>query len=551
MLFGLLACQSPALRQAQPPIDVHLVVHIDPLVRRGAEECQTPQVSSCGSFTPGPWEERVENLAWLSARWVETGRAMDLQWGPEMAHLLTEEPAHVQAMVEAFEEDGETEAEARVAAGIAQGQAAVREALDAGVAAQSVHVHTVLRDAGGGWGTGLLTNEGAHPCDAWAGDPLEEAPEPVVEAVVQYGAEGGSRMVRAFGVPLRSFTGAVPRVLANKIRALSDPDALDPQTARSFPAEWTPTLLGGAYSECMMRATGHPPFELYRSDDDQALLGGEGPLVHPGEPVVGNMADHLDLPGEGLPGATMRRLLQAMLAWRYDSLRGAPARPWAYSFHTHLFHLYPGAVPALDPGARDVNAGVGGSYRRDLETVASFVDAFAQGPWQGLGSTVGGGPLRWALPTLESEVEPTFSYGSADAPPPAELDADYPYLPLLAERLDEASLVCRGALDGVQLFGLLRCPSGWAWGGERPGFHCAEAEDPAPVYLLVPEASACLDLGGAAVRAAPVSAASLGGPSPCEKGIRVPVEGLLVEPLSTAPRLAGACTEALGPPVEG
>lgn len=552
LLLLALSCAVPDERSGQSPIEVHLVVHIDPLIRRGDEGCETALVSNCGELSPEPWQARVENLGWLSERWVETGRAMDLQWGPEMAHVLTEDEEHLASLEAGYAENGEASPRARVDEWVAHGQQAVSAALEAGVASQSAHVHTVMRDASGMWGTGLLTNEGVHPCDAWDGDPLSEAPAEVVESVVHYGAEGAARMVRAFGEPLRAFTGAVPRVLSNKSLSLSDPDALDPSVDREFPAEWTPWMLGGAYSECMMRATGHPPFELYRSAEEHSLSTGEGPLVHPGEPVIGNMAEHLRMPGDGLPGAMMRRLLTAMLAWRHAALLDAPDRPWAYSAHTHLFHLYDGAVPANDPEGRDVSAVTGGRFRGDTEAVAAFIDRFEAGPWQGLRSSEGGGPLRWALPGERGEVETTFTFGELDAAPPAELDERYPYLPLVAERLDESSLVCMGQIDETQVFGLDRCPAGWAWGGDAAGFHCADLSAPERLYLLVPPASACLGLGALVAEAAAVSASRLGSPPRCEGGLAVPMEGLLVEPLpgSSSPgaeRLFTACADALMP----
>lgn len=552
VLLLALACALPDERSGQSPIDFHLVVHIDPLVRRGDEGCLTPLVQNCGQLSPEPWQERVENLGWLSERWVQTGRAMDLQWGPEMAHVLTEDEDHLASLEAGYAENGEAQPRARVEEWVAFGQEAVRAALEAGVASQSAHVHTVMRDDSGMWGTGLLTNDGVDPCDAWEGQPLSEAPLGVIEPVVHYGAEGGARVVRAFGEPLRAFTGAVPRVPANKILSLSDPDALDPTVDREFPAEWTPTMLGGEYSECMMRATGHPPFELYRGAEQRSLGGGEGPLIHPGEPVIGNMAEHLSLPGEGLPGAVMRRLLTAMLAWRSAALRDEPDRPWAYSAHTHLFHLYPGVVPEKEALGRDGTAVSGGRYRGDTEAVAAFVDRFEAGPWQGLQSSEGGGPLRWALPGDRDPLEASFVYGDPDEAPPVDLDESYPYLPLLAERLDESSLICMGQIGDTQVFGLDRCPAGWAWGEDAPGFHCADLLAPERIYLLVPPASSCLDLGLGAILAAPVSASALAAPTWCEGGVAVPMEGLLVEPIAGssaqgADPLQEACADALLP----
>ncbi|NOY25808.1 MAG: hypothetical protein GXP62_08025, partial [Oligoflexia bacterium] len=425
------------------------------------------------------------------------------------------------------------------------------QALDAGVASFGSHTHTVMPDPSGYWGAGPLSADtDPHPCDAYAGDPLSEAPIETVEAIVFYGASGASAVSELFGEPIRSFTGSVPRVMGNKILALSDPDLLDPNIDRDFPPEWAPWLLGGAYSECMMRATGHPPFELYHASDSRSLGGGDGPLVTPGEPVVGNMAVHLGLPGDDAPGAAMRRILTALLAWRAASLTDAPDRPWAYTFHTHLFHLYPGSVAALDPDARDVSAVTGGQFRRDLESVASFADRFTGGTWQGVSNSSGGGPIRWALPGERDPLDADFVYGDPDAAPPVGMDDSYPYPRLLAEQLIHANLVCTGTLDGVEVYGLLRCDGGWSWGGDSAGFHCTDDETPSWKYVLVPSAATCLsDASGAGwplLQAASVVASTwMDTPWCATGGLAVPVEGLLVASTDAIPTLASACTTGL------
>ncbi len=542
----LLAC-APGDAGLQSPIDLHLVVHIDPLPRRGDEPCVDDRLRNCGGFSAGPWRERVDNLAWLSDRWSSTGRTLDLQWGPEMASILTEDPAHLDSLAEGFAVLGEADPNAAVAEGVSVGQGAVQQLLDAGAAAFAVHVHTVAPDPSGLWGTGPLAGEGGpHPCEAWQGDPLVEAPAATTEAIVHYGAVGGAAVSERFGAPLRTLTGAVPRVMANKSLALTDPDALDPDTRRDFPAAFSPWRLGGAYSECMLAVAGHPPFELYQADEQRALGGGEGPLVHPGEPVVGSMSEHLDLPADGAPGAVARRILTAMLNWRVAALSGEADRPWAYSFHTHLFHLDAGDVALMDPEARDLRAVDGLPFRQDLEDAAAFVDRFAGGgAWQGVAARDGGSPLRWGLPGDADPAQTDWDYGDADSPPPTTLDGDYPYLPLVARTLADTHVTCTGSLDGVQVFGLQHCAAGWSWGGSSPGFHCADDADAAWRYVLVPEQTTCLS-GVRGRRAASVAAEAWGAPRACEGGLVVPPEGLLLEPDGIEVRLAASCTAGLG-----
>jgi len=545
----LLACAPGAQTGAstQSPIDLHLVVHIDPLPRHGDQPCSDDRLQSCGGFSAVPWRERIDNLRWLSDRWVLRHRAMDLEWGPEMAHILTEDPAHLASLQESYASDAHVADPAQaVADGVAAGQAAVQQAVDAGVASFGMHVHTAAPDLSGLWGTGPLAGpDGPHPCDAYAGDPLAEAPLDITESIIAYGADGAQAMADQFGTPIRAFTGSVPRVLGNKAQVLTDLDALDPGTHHEVPAGFAPWMLGGAYSECMIRAVDHPPFELYHTDPERSLGGGDGPLAHPAEPVVGNMADHLDMPADEAPGAVMRRILTAMLSWRYAALTQAPDRPWAYAFHTHLFHLYPGPVPAWDPNARgDVSAVEGGHFRDDAEEAAAFVDRFAGGgAWQGVSNTEGGAPLRWALPGDRDPGAADFVYGQADQAPPADMDDSYPYLPLVAETLAHSHLVCSGRLQEVEVEGLLRCEGGWAWGGDAAGFHCADsAEQAAWIFVLVPASPTCLQGVEGGLRAASVADEALGEPSWCEGGLEVPVEGLLVEPLDGPGTLGAACT---------
>lgn len=551
ILLSLLAlsCTAQTGPTGQSPLDLHLVVHVDPLPRRGAQDCADELLTSCAPLSAPPWQERIDNLAWLSDRWTETGRTLDLQWGPEMALSLAEDPDVLAQLRDGLVDAGSADPDAVLADTVATGQAAVQQLLDADLAAFASHVHTVALDSSGLWGTGPLAGGGPHPCDAWQDDPLEEAPLESTEATVWIGAVGAQALADRFGQPLRSWTGAVPRVLASKAQVLQDPDALDPAIDRDFPDAFQPWLLGEAYSECLTRVTGHPPFELYRATEHRALGGGDGPLVHPGEPVIGQLDEHLDMLADGSAGAAARRLLQGLLAWRQAALTGQPDRPWAYAAHTHLFHLDAGDVPPNDPTARQLSPVDGMPFRQDTEAWAAFADRFAGGAWQGVAASDGGGPVRWTLPGDVAEPDATFSLGDPDAPPPQSLDEldDAPYPRILAAGLADTHLVCTGSLDEVEVYGLLQCAGGWAWGGDRAGFHCAvEDTEPAWRYVLVPRAGSCL-AGVEALRAASVGAESWGEPRWCSGGLEVPVEGLLVQPQGQGGVLAAACDTALGP----
>ncbi len=546
MLLLLFACAVPDGAGQQSPIDLHLVVHVDPLPRHGDLGCDDDRLRSCGGLSAAPWRERVDNLAWLSDRWTQTGRTLDLQWGPEMALSLAEDEQHLASLRDSLVQGGDPDPDGTLAEGLAVGQAAVQQLLDHDAAAFAAHVHTVAPDPSGTWGSApLATGEGPHPCDAYDGDPLAEAPLATTEAVVFYGAQGAAAVAERFGAEVRSFTGAIPRVLADKTLVLTDPDAIDPDVDRDWPAAFHPWLAGSGYSECMIRAGGTPPFELYHAAAQRSLGGGDGPLVHPGEPVVGNMADHLDMPADGAAGAAARRILTGMLNWRMASLQGQPDRPWAYSFHTHLFHLDEGTVAVMDPDARQLSAVDGQPFRQDLEAVASFVDRFAGGgSWQGVGASDGGGPLRWGLPGDQEALDADFVFGDPDAAPPDSVDGDYPYLPLLATELSNTHLVCTGQLDGTDVFGLLRCAQGWSWGGSAPGFHCADDAEPSWRFVVVPAGPRCL-AGVDAVQAASVTDDTLGEPTWCSGGLWVSTEGMLVVPPDGSGRLVAACDAPL------
>lgn len=548
-----------APRGEQGAIRAWLVVHVDPLAREGGEGCERSDLFECGRPLAGPWDQRTQNLAWLLGEWEATGRTVDVQVGPEAALAWAEDPVLVEALVADYQVNGdhegavlaEAEARARLAERSAQAREALADALASGTASLGSHVHTVLPDAVEGvWGTAPKAGGGPGPCEAWSGDPQTEGSSAISEEVAAYGAGSAAELAALLDTELRSFTGHLPRSMAAKATLLDDPEGLDPDSGAAFPEAFRPTDLGSAYSECLLQAVDHPPFEVYPADAHAALARGSGPLVVPGERVVGSMAEHLDAPSDGSLGAVRRRILQLLLNWRYEGLMGGPERPWTWTFHTHLYQLYPGSVARRDPTGREASTRDGVPLREDLLGVGSFLDEFAGlASWQDVAGAEGA-VVEWGLPEdlegLElSEEEGLFDYGGGGAPPEG-LDAEhYPYLPLVAEVLAQTHLRCTGRLKRVELFGLEHCEAGWAWGGEdTPGYHCADGAAATWRYVLVPEEEACLRTDTSGLQGAALDAGSLGSVPSCRKGLSVPEAGLLVVPSDGLPRWEGSC-EAL------
>lgn len=550
LLLACCACSSsPTTIEGQPPVATWLVVHVDPLPVSNVE-CTTEGLESCGDLVAHSWIQRTNNLDWLVNRWLETGRTLDMQLGPEASLGWSEDPAVTSAMVAALEESGTSDAVSRVADAAQIGRDALGALVSGGAGSLGVHVHAVLPDgAEGVWGSVAfntpMTDENGTPeaCRAWAGQPLSEVRAEMVERVVSYGVSAAAGLAEQVGAPLETFTGHLPRTMAGKIALLEDPDSLDPVNTTEFSDLFMPVGLGSAYSECLTVLVDHQPFEAWPADEEQALLAGEGPPVVPGARVVGSMAVHLGATADGAMEANGRRFIHQLLVWRYAALTGDEPRPWMYTFHEHLFDLYPGSPNELASGDRDVHPLEGQKYRQDLEGISSLVDAFAsRGEWQGV-SAAGGGVARWVMPREVDATGSGFSYGSEDAAPPDGLDRDaYPYLPLVAERLVNSHLACVGALDGVEIYGMLRCDVGWSWGDPQPGYGCSDASAPSWVYLLVPEGPTCLGVEPPAGLAAAVDDEELGAPDVCDGGLVVPMQGLLVEPSVGAwlPEVCGA-----------
>ena len=520
----LLACTSGGTAPAQPPIQAVLSVHVEPLPHQELLPCEDARLTGCGEIAATSWFRRTRNTAWLLETWTEAGRTLDLQVSPELG-LTWSGDAALLGTLASDETLGVTEEE--LTAQVEALQSWLDAALVSQTAALGVHLHTVAEDSSGLLGSTALPS-GTSPCDAWSGAPLEEGAAEDVAAVLSYGIGGAAALADAMGTPLTSFTGHLPRTMAGKIALVEEPAA----SGLALPAAFQPVGVSSAYDECFEQAVDHPPFESWPAHSEQALLAGEGPLVLPGERVVGSMSEHLSAPTDGSWAAASRRLVQLLINWRHAALTGQGPRAWAYTFHVHPFQLEPGFPDAATPADRhDVEPIGGQAFRGDLLGVAEMLDELARtSQWQGVASS-GAGVVEWILPEELSGEGSGFSYGAPDSPPPEGLDRQtYPYLPLVGERLADSHLVCTADVDGVMVFRFLRCAAGWQWGAEdAPGMSCPEPSQ--EVYALIPDTPRCLSVPDAALSAAAVDDAALSAAVWCAGGgLDVPLSGLLVEP---------------------
>lgn len=516
VILLLLGCAPNDITAVQPPIMAMLTVHGDPLPRQSSA-CEDARLSGCGEPVSRSWYRRTRNATWLLERWVETGRTVDLQIGPELGLSWSSDPEALSALAGDPDLDSDF-----IASQVAAVGDALSVALNEERAVLGVHLHTVAEDPSGLLGTAPRP-AGPHPCEAWADDPFAEADADLLEDVVGFGIRGAATLAEQLDTPLASYTGHLPSSLAGKIALVTDPGSV----VSDLPESFAPTGLSSAYSECFLQQVDHPPFELWAADSQQALLAGDGPVILPGERVVGSMAEHLEAPTDGTWGAASRRLIQLLLNWRYAALTGQPARPWAYTFHIHLYQLEPGLPDPEDPAARhEIFPEEGQPFRGDVEGIAGMLDTLAASPtWQGAG---GDGVVQWALPEDLSAAGSAFSYGTTEAPPPAGLDTDhYPYLSLVAERLSSTHLVCTDRREGVEVYRFLRCEVGWQWGG--PGSDCPEPTQ--EVYVLVPSTTTCLAVPEGAIRAGSVDDVELSEGVWCSGDrLSIPQQGLIVEP---------------------
>lgn len=258
-------------------------------------------------------------------------------------------------------------------------------------------------------------------------------------------------------------------------------------------------------------------------------MAGGGPLIAPGHRVVGSMAPHLGVDQDGSLPAAERRLFQLMLNWRYAALKNGPERPWVFTFHAHLFDLHSGDPDPDSADARDRNAVVGQSFRGDVEALSKIVDGWTVRPnWAGVDST-GDGVAEWVRVDEMSAEGSAFSYGDADEPQPS-LDAENnPYLHLVSTVLANGHKVCETAIDGGTVYGFERCDAGWSWGAPARGYGCSDGNSPTWVGVIIPNLPGCVDVDPSGLRVAPVDGDTLGPPSTCAGGLRVPEVGLVVE----------------------
>lgn len=482
-------------RPVGPPVQVQLVVHVDPLIRGPTRPCVSADLTRCGDLMGPAFVRRSRNLEWLVNRWTATGRSLDLQMGPEMAMAWSGDASVLGDLSEELA-DGEASRSADRVRGL------IEKAVEERVVTVGVHAHSQRMDASGLWGD----------LDALAAiDPCAVKVEPVGAVDT---ARAGVDAVRTFaegvGAQLHSFGSHLPRTMAQRIE-LVDSEGL--------------TSLGAGASECFGHEHDHPVFERFASSDEGALRVAEGPSVNPGIRVVGSMAPHLGVSQDGSLGASRRRLVQLILNWRQSVLSGEGDRSWFFSFHTHLFDLMEGEPSPEEPGSRGLSATEGQRFRTDLEGLASSVDAFASMDGLMGARSSGSGLMEWT-------ATPDLAEPGPDNPGTYE---QYPYLPVVA-LLDNSHMVCSASSHGVWMAGFERCDAGWRWGGDSQGFSCSDGAEPDWLGVIVPESEGCQPIPWAGEHGWPLDGEdpetdrySVHDNYDCWGELFVPQAGLLVE----------------------
>ena len=507
---------------SQPSIQAHLVVHVDPMARLAGDGCGQADLQGCGPLAFEPFLRRTRNLTWLAQTWVASGRTVDLQLGPEAALAWAGHPETLAVLGE----DAQDVAD--------EGMCAVRHLMESGQASLGLHMHSVMPDTEQTWGA-LAVPAADDPCASSDVRPVEEVSASQVEALVHYGATAVHPIASMLGASIDSFTAHVPRSMATKIAVLEDPDGIDQEVQRSFPDTFRPSHLSSALSECFQHAVDHPPFEVYAADRVAPLVAGDGPMVIPGNRVVGSMAPHLGQASDGSLGAARRRLLQLMLNWRVSGLRGDAPRPWVYAFHAHLFDLGQGTPDPFDDAGRLRAASQGHPFRADVEALALTVDQLAaRGSWRGARGEQG--VMAWSLPEALDVAGSQFGQSE---------ETEQPYLPLVTERLAHSHLVCSAAHDGFDIFELERCPGGWEWGGDQYGQHCISGRLPEAVTVVVAAHDRCVAGPSRGLSVGEVDGVRMSAPARCPGGLRVPAAGLIIERIDGQPWRAELCGSGL------
>jgi hypothetical protein len=524
-IIGLVACISGGGElPAQFPVQVQLVVHVDPLIRGPNTGCRNPDLRHCGSLRGSAFVRRTNNLVWMSERWLKTGRTVDVQLGPEMALAWAGNPAVIADLAEEVGEEIALEASEL-------GSEHLGALLEAGLGTLGVHGHDQVMDSSGKWGDVALP-ESQDPCRG-----IEE--EPLAEWVVHNQVQGVSTLAERLGADLLSFSSHVPRTIAGKMMAVSNPDGLDEEEHRVFSDRFQPVSLGSGLSSCLSDVADHPPFEAFPADARAPLLAGTGPMVVPGVRVVGSMASHFGMKRDGSLPAAHRRLIQLLVNWRYSGLMGDEGRPWTYTFHAHLFDLQGGKSDPFRAADRESNAAEGQSFRPDVEGLAALVDGLSkQVFWNGV-ETTGQGVTEWRT-TDEFSMEGTqFSFGDVEDPLPTDTWDDFPYLPLVSKVLANSHFQCEVQVGNARVYGFRRCDSGWGWGA--PGYACVNGAVPRWVGLVIPTSDGCVEIEPKGLQVAPVDGQKLEPANSCPDGLWAPREGLVVQ-ASREATLPGRCT---------
>jgi hypothetical protein len=511
----LIACTNPkGSLSSQSPIQAQLVVHADPMVRGETIACESPGLVRCGSLQAEPWVRRTNNLVWLEERWVERGRTVDLQMGPDVALAWAEDPLVADQLISDIGVDVVSETAAR-------GRGALDSLLSAGLATLGLHGHTQIQDASGRWGDIDL---------APAGDPCGEMSEvDGAERVLFEHAQGVAGLADELGTDILSISSHIPRSMVGKVASVEFPDELDGSVRRDFPERYKPVSLGGGLSECFQHAADHSAFEVYGASMDAPLMAGGGPMVVPGHRVVGSMAPHLGVPQDGSLPAAERRLFQLMLNWRYAALQDGPERPWVFTFHAHLFDIQDGDPDPSEASDRQRNAVQGQSFRNEIDALAGVIDQFARlSTWEGVQST-GEGVMEWVRVDQLHEQGSAFSYGDESEPQPELTEDNNPYLHLVSTHLENTHKVCDVSIGGTTVVGFERCDAGWSWGAPSRGFGCSDGSVPTWVGVALNVGTSCTSIDPVGLRVAPVDGDEFEDPVACGGGLWVPNVGLLLE----------------------